>query len=70
MLNEKEQSPDSLRSERFAGLSAAAAGLSWNTYKRVEPTWTTPGDSVNVYFPSGSLVTFIWLKFCQQGKKI
>ena len=30
----KEQSPGSLRFERFAGLSAAAAGLSWNTYKQ------------------------------------
>jgi hypothetical protein len=44
MLNEKEQSPDSLRSERFAGLSAAAAGLSWNTYKSIEAIVTTPVD--------------------------
>ena len=35
MENGKEQSPGSLRCERFARLSAPAAGLSWNTYKRL-----------------------------------
>jgi len=53
MKNGKEQSPDSLRCERFAMLSASAAGLSWNTYKRVDLTVKTPVDPVNVLRTAG-----------------
>jgi len=48
MKNEKEQSPDSLRFERFAMLSASAVGLSWNTYKSIEAIVTTPIDPVKI----------------------
>jgi len=44
MNNGKEQPPGSLRFERIAGLSAPAAGLNWNTYKRVDLTVKTPVD--------------------------
>ena len=47
MNNEKEQAPDSLRFERFAGLSAPAAGIDWNTYKSIEAIVKTPIESGN-----------------------
>ncbi len=53
MNNIKEQVLGSLRIERFAGLSAAAAGMNWNTYKSLDLTVKTPVDSVNVMRTAG-----------------
>jgi hypothetical protein len=40
MNSKKEQLQGRLRFERFAMLSAPAAGLSWNTYKSMGHAWS------------------------------
>ena len=57
MKNEIEQSLGSLHFERFAMLSASAAGLSWNTYKNIDFTVNNVVDLGELYFHRKSCVT-------------